>query len=137
MDKQKYEYKGKVLNNFGKVISEKWRGVTLAMSYEQAKSNLAYQYKKEWILLEPENQDDRNELMDIAQRVVSANVMRKYFLKIATMRNYAPSHFDEWFAEVFTDDDVLCHTGAGLLECLGNMCFGTIDLTEGEQLVNA
>lgn len=42
---RRYIYEGPVYE-FDKLISEKWRGETVAKSEKQAKVNLAYQYKK-------------------------------------------------------------------------------------------
>lgn len=41
-----YHYKGPV-TAFGRVLSESWEGYTNAVSESKARSNLAYQYKKE------------------------------------------------------------------------------------------
>lgn len=41
-----YWYSGPVLV-FGKLTSNKWQGMTTAPSMAKAKSNLAYQYRKE------------------------------------------------------------------------------------------
>lgn len=41
----KYEYSGPV-TEFGKLIQERWIGSTYAESEKQARSNLAYQFKK-------------------------------------------------------------------------------------------
>ena len=42
----KYIYDGPV-KEFDKLISEHWKGVTIAPSEAKARSNLAYQYKRE------------------------------------------------------------------------------------------
>lgn len=42
----KYIYDGPV-KEFDKLIAEHWKGETIAPSEEKARSNLAYQYKKE------------------------------------------------------------------------------------------
>jgi len=41
----KYRYEGPV-TMFGRVISDKWQGETLANTKAKAKSNLIYQFKK-------------------------------------------------------------------------------------------
>lgn len=47
-----YIYEGPVLNNFDQVIINKWSGETYANTDKKAKSNLAYQFKKEHGLLQ-------------------------------------------------------------------------------------
>lgn len=42
----RYRYDGKV-TSFGKLISERWVGETIAVSEEKAKSNLIFRFKKE------------------------------------------------------------------------------------------
>ena len=42
-----YSYTGPV-EEFGKCINNKWSGTTVAPTPQKAKSNLAYQYKKEF-----------------------------------------------------------------------------------------
>lgn len=44
--KRYYTYKGPVVA-FGKVVSNKWKGETIATSRTKALSNLAYQFKKD------------------------------------------------------------------------------------------
>lgn len=46
MAKMRYRYKGPVLA-FGKVISNRWEGETIAVSRKQALNNLSYQFKKD------------------------------------------------------------------------------------------
>lgn len=41
----KYVYDGPVLE-FNKIIAEHWKGETMAVSESKARSNLAYQFKK-------------------------------------------------------------------------------------------
>lgn len=41
-----YTYDGPVLH-FGKVVSEKWHGETMATSEAQAKNNLCYKFKEQ------------------------------------------------------------------------------------------
>ena len=41
----KYIYEGPVMS-FGRCVSNRWKGETMAESESKAKSNLAYQYKK-------------------------------------------------------------------------------------------
>lgn len=41
----KYEYDGPVLE-YGNLVTDHWRGETMAPSEKKARSNLAYQYKK-------------------------------------------------------------------------------------------
>lgn len=43
---KRYAYVGPVLI-FGKITNPKWSGETLAVSFDKAKSNLMYQYKKQ------------------------------------------------------------------------------------------
>lgn len=52
MDKlyQKYKYNGPVIA-FGKCITDRWEGETMAKSKKQAKSNLIYQVKKQMNLV--------------------------------------------------------------------------------------
>jgi hypothetical protein len=45
MDKQTYIYEGPVFV-FGKMVSSKWTGKTIAASPESALSHLKYQYKR-------------------------------------------------------------------------------------------
>lgn len=40
-----YMYDGPVMN-FGTCISDRWHGITYAVSEKKARSNLAYQFKK-------------------------------------------------------------------------------------------
>lgn len=47
MDRHRYEYEGPV-EEFGKCICSRWYGTTLATSEKKARSNLAYQFKKEF-----------------------------------------------------------------------------------------
>lgn len=42
----KYQYEGPVVM-FGVCIMDKWKGETMAVSEAKAKSNLAYQFKKQ------------------------------------------------------------------------------------------
>lgn len=42
----KYIYKGPVMS-FGRCVSNCWEGATIAESESRARSNLAYQYKKQ------------------------------------------------------------------------------------------
>lgn len=42
----RYIYQGPVME-FGRLIEDRWKGETLAVSEKKARSNLAYQYKKE------------------------------------------------------------------------------------------
>lgn len=42
----KYVYEGPVCM-FGRCVSDKWRGVTYAVSEKKARSNLAYQFKRD------------------------------------------------------------------------------------------
>ena len=42
-----YTYIGPVLNNYNKIISNKWEGETCANTDRKAISNLSYQFKKE------------------------------------------------------------------------------------------
>nr|WP_296955054.1 hypothetical protein [uncultured Mediterraneibacter sp.] len=42
----KYAYDGPVLA-FDKIVSERWRGETMAPTKKKAKSNLTYQFKKQ------------------------------------------------------------------------------------------
>ena len=44
--KRYYTYEGPVVA-FGKVVSNKWKGETIATSRTKALSNLAYQFKKD------------------------------------------------------------------------------------------
>lgn len=44
--KRYYTYEGPVVA-FGKVVSNKWRGETIATSRTKALNNLAYQFKKD------------------------------------------------------------------------------------------
>lgn len=44
---QKYSYDGPV-EEFGKCITNRWQGVTYAISERKARSNLAYQYKRQF-----------------------------------------------------------------------------------------
>jgi len=44
--KRYYTYEGPVVA-FGKVVSNKWKGETVATSRSKALSNLAYQFKKD------------------------------------------------------------------------------------------
>jgi len=46
-----YIYDGPVINNFGKIINNKWKGETYAVSYNKAISNLCYQFKKQYGLI--------------------------------------------------------------------------------------
>lgn len=41
----KYKYEGPV-TSFGRVLSNKWKGETLAETAKKAKSNLIFQFKK-------------------------------------------------------------------------------------------
>lgn len=41
----KYEYDGPVLE-FDKLVANRWKGETMALSEKKARSNLAYQFKK-------------------------------------------------------------------------------------------
>lgn len=45
LSKKKYTYVGPV-TQFGKCIALKWSGETIAVSSKKARSNLAYQFKK-------------------------------------------------------------------------------------------
>ena len=47
-----YIYEGPVVNNFGQVITIKWTGETYANTDKKAKSNLNYQFKKQFGLLQ-------------------------------------------------------------------------------------
>lgn len=42
----RYSYAGPVMN-FDRCIADKWRGETMAVSAQKAKSNLTYQFKKQ------------------------------------------------------------------------------------------
>lgn len=42
-----YSYEGPVVNRFGVCIANCWSGCTCASSEKKARSNLAYQYKKQ------------------------------------------------------------------------------------------
>lgn len=44
-DYKAYKYTGPV-TSFGKIISEKWTGVTRAVSENKARNNLIFQFKK-------------------------------------------------------------------------------------------
>lgn len=44
--RHKYRYSGPVME-FDRLICSKWEGETIASTEEQARSNLAYQFKKE------------------------------------------------------------------------------------------
>lgn len=46
MEKHVYEYSGPV-RQFGRIISDRWHGTTIATSEAKAKSNLTYQYKRQ------------------------------------------------------------------------------------------
>lgn len=46
-----YSYSGPVINNFNKIITNKWNGETYANTYKKAISNLSYQFKMEHGLL--------------------------------------------------------------------------------------
>lgn len=46
-----YIYVGPVLNNFNKLISNKWEGETSANTFQKAISNLNYQFKLQHGLL--------------------------------------------------------------------------------------
>lgn len=43
----KYLYDGPVLE-FGRVVADRWKATTLAPSEKKARSNLAYQFKKQY-----------------------------------------------------------------------------------------
>lgn len=43
----KYTYDGPV-TEFGRCVTDRWQGSTYAVSEKKARSNLAYQYKKEF-----------------------------------------------------------------------------------------
>ena len=47
-----YTYNGPVVNNFGQTITTKWTGETYANTDKKAKSNLNYQFKKQFGLLQ-------------------------------------------------------------------------------------
>ena len=47
-----YTYNGPVANNFGQIIAIKWAGETYANTDKKAKSNLNYQFKKQFGLLQ-------------------------------------------------------------------------------------
>lgn len=47
---QKYKYDGPVMV-FGKCVTDRWTGETMAKSKKQAKSNLTYQVKKQMNLV--------------------------------------------------------------------------------------
>lgn len=47
-----YVYEGPVLNNFGQLITNRWEGETYANTDKKAKSNLCYQFKKEYGLMQ-------------------------------------------------------------------------------------
>lgn len=47
-----YTYNGPVANNFGQIITNKWVGETYANTDKKAKSNLNYQFKKQFGLLQ-------------------------------------------------------------------------------------
>lgn len=49
-EKQKYGYAG-VVTQFGKIIHNSWHGETAAVSDKKAKSNLVYQFKQEFNLV--------------------------------------------------------------------------------------
>lgn len=44
---QRYDYEGPVME-FDTIITRNWRGTTYAPSEKKARSNLAYQYKKQF-----------------------------------------------------------------------------------------
>lgn len=46
----KYVYEGPV-SMFGKCVAQRWKGTTYAVNEKKAKSNLAYQFKKQNRLL--------------------------------------------------------------------------------------
>ena len=46
-ERSKYVYDGPVLE-FDNVIADQWKGETLATSEKKARSNLAYQFKKQY-----------------------------------------------------------------------------------------
>ena len=50
-----YTYNGPVANNFGQIITNKWVGETYANTDKKAKSNLNYQFKKQFGLLQTAN----------------------------------------------------------------------------------
>lgn len=43
----KYEYDGPVME-FGKLVTERWKGETQAPTEKKARSNLAYRFKKQF-----------------------------------------------------------------------------------------
>ena len=47
-----YTYNGPVANNFGQIITSKWVGETYANTDKKATSNLNYQFKKQFGLLQ-------------------------------------------------------------------------------------
>lgn len=47
MEQHRYEYDGPV-EEFGRCICNRWYGTTLATSEKKARSNLAYQFKKQY-----------------------------------------------------------------------------------------
>ena len=47
-----YTYNGPVVNNFGQIIATQWLGETYANTDKKAKSNLNYQFKKQFGLLQ-------------------------------------------------------------------------------------
>lgn len=51
MEYKHFSYKGPVTNSFGKLLTDKWEGATMAPTLAKARSNLGYQFKKESNLL--------------------------------------------------------------------------------------
>lgn len=51
MEYKHFSYKGPVTNSFGRLLTDKWEGATMAPTLAKARSNLGYQFKKESNLL--------------------------------------------------------------------------------------
>ena len=47
-----YTYEGPVINNFNQLITNRWEGETYANTDKKATSNLHYQFKKQFGLLQ-------------------------------------------------------------------------------------
>lgn len=63
---KRYRYSGPV-SQFGKCICNKWKGETIAATERRAKSNLAYQFKKETCRLGTTNISLPGELEEIEE----------------------------------------------------------------------
>lgn len=63
---RRYRYSGPV-SQFGKCICNKWTGETIAATERRAKSNLAYQFKKETCRLGTTNISLPGELEEIEE----------------------------------------------------------------------